>query len=285
MSSQTLSIIVPYYNKAAYIAETLDSLLRQTYTDWECIIVDDGSTDNGAAIIESYTAKDSRFKSIRIPNGGVSNARNVGIRMAAGDIIFPFDADDILVETHLQKVMEVFAANPNARMVYTGVRQFGAVNADYELEPYDYSRMLRSNMVHGTIYLKKDFEKVGGYRLNMVHGLEDWDFWIALLEDFKPGEVVYIPERLFLYRTSEDSRAVQLGKEQKVSKMLDNMVLNNFLIYQKYYPDIFERIMSHDFNDTMMKKGPVKFLVSQMMKLSTWKNKVVGRIKAKPNNQ
>jgi glycosyltransferase involved in cell wall biosynthesis len=269
-----ISIIVPAYNKGPYIAETLDSLLAQTYPSWECIIVNDGSTDNTQGIIDDYEKKDGRFRSLAIPNSGVSKARNTAIREAKGAYILPLDADDLLEKTHLKKVMEVFKTNGSVRLVYTAVWQFGEENGLFELGPFDYPTLLWNNMMHGTVYKKADFERTGGYRENMVHGLEDWDFWIALMEDFTPEEVVKIEEPLFLYRTAPGSRGGTLVKDRQFSKMADNLVLNNFRIYQKYYPDIFNRVVKSDFDRVMLSKAPVKLLVRALVGLSSFKKKL-----------
>jgi glycosyltransferase involved in cell wall biosynthesis len=264
-----ISIIVPSYNKDQYIAETLDSLLAQIYPYWECIVINDGSTDNTQEIIDEYVKKDNRIKSTTIPNSGVSKARNTGIRRAKAEFILPLDADDLLERTHLEKVMGVFIAKGSVRLVYTGVSLFGRENRPYDLAPFDYPTLLWNNMMHGTVYKKVDFERVGGYRENMVHGLEDWDLWIALMEDFTKEEVVKIEEPLFLYRAVAGARGGMLEKDQRLSKMADNLILNNFRIYQKYYPDIFNRVVRSDFDRNMLSKRPVKFLVSILVGLSS----------------
>lgn len=89
-----VSIIIPVYNKEKYIRKTLDSVIYQTFRDYELIIVNDGSTDSSREIIDDYQNKDSRIKVINIPNGGVSNARNVGMENALGEWIWFVDADD-----------------------------------------------------------------------------------------------------------------------------------------------------------------------------------------------
>ncbi len=91
------SIIVPVYNVAPYLREALDSVLTQTFTDWECLCVDDGSTDGSGAILDEYAAKDSRFRVWHKENGGVSSARNLGLDNAQGEYIGFLDPDDILM--------------------------------------------------------------------------------------------------------------------------------------------------------------------------------------------
>ena len=97
----TFSIIIPVYNVAPYLRECLDSVLKQTFTDWESICVDDGSTDGSGAILDEYAAKDKRFKVIHKANGGVSSARNVGVSMAIGGYLWFVDGDDIVMPNAL----------------------------------------------------------------------------------------------------------------------------------------------------------------------------------------
>ena len=92
----TFSIVIPVYNVAPYLRESLDSVLAQTFTDWEAICVDDGSTDASGAILDAYAAKDARFKVIHQSNGGVSAARNVALEKVQGDWVGFADPDDVL---------------------------------------------------------------------------------------------------------------------------------------------------------------------------------------------
>lgn len=95
------SIIIPVYNVAPYLRECLDSVLAQTFTDWEAICVDDGSTDDSGAILDEYAAKDNRFRVFHQPNAGVSAVRNYGLRIANGDWLCAVDADDWISEDFL----------------------------------------------------------------------------------------------------------------------------------------------------------------------------------------
>lgn len=100
-----VSVIIPVYNAEKYLEQAIDSVLSQTYTDWELILVDDGSTDSSGNICDEACSKDSRITVYHISNGGLSCARNLGLDNAAGDFIFFLDADDILpsiaIETFL----------------------------------------------------------------------------------------------------------------------------------------------------------------------------------------
>lgn len=95
MEKGLVSIVTPVYNGAKYVCETIDSVLRQTYANWEMIVVDDGSKDNSAEIINEYVRRDKRIVLLRQANGGSASARNNGIRNAKGQYIALLDADDL----------------------------------------------------------------------------------------------------------------------------------------------------------------------------------------------
>jgi len=106
MKSSAISIIVPVYNVEKYLRRCLDSILLQTFTDWECILVDDGSNDNSGSICDEYAAKDFRFKVFHTSNGGPSKARNIGLQKARGYWISFIDSDDWIKDTFLQNLIE-----------------------------------------------------------------------------------------------------------------------------------------------------------------------------------
>ena len=112
------SIIISAYNAELYIKETLESVIRQSFQDFECIVVDDGSTDKTAQVIHSFT--DERIKYIHIPNsGGPARPRNIGLEHARGEFVFIFDADDVMHPDKLALSLEAFLQHPQADLVFT----------------------------------------------------------------------------------------------------------------------------------------------------------------------
>lgn len=101
----TVSIIIPIFNAEAYLARCLDSILAQSYSDWECILVEDGSTDGSGRICDCYAAKDARFKAIHGSNKGVSTARNKGIQLSGGQWFYFCDADDEVMPNALETLI------------------------------------------------------------------------------------------------------------------------------------------------------------------------------------
>jgi glycosyltransferase involved in cell wall biosynthesis len=260
--------------------ETLDSVLKQTFTNWECIIVNDGSTDDSRQVIGSFIGQDPRFKLIDIQNSGVCVARNTGVAHSNGTYLFPLDADNKMHPECLEKCLAEFQKDPRIKLVYTEAELFGAETGLWGLPPFDYKTMLKYNMVDNScMFLREDFDRVGGYRVNMVYGLEDWDFFIALLHGVSREQVVKIPEPLYYYRVNEKGRRLTVAAGSRQSEMMDLMIYNNFSIYKEYFPGIFNRVHAYDFQRAMLDKKPVRFLVNTLIGLSSLKTRLFNRYK------
>jgi glycosyltransferase involved in cell wall biosynthesis len=208
-----ISVIVPCYNQALYLDETLQSVWEQSYPDWECLIVDDGSADNSKAIANAWCEKDNRFRLIPKQHGGVSQARNVGIEQAMGKFILPLDGDDKISTDYIEGCLEEFEKHPETKLVYGKAFLFGAEKGEWHLPDFNYHQLLTRNLIYCTaMYRKSDWQAIGGYDEKMVHGLEDWDFWIRLLN----GQEVVTRLRsvAFYYRIKSSSRNADLYKNE-----------------------------------------------------------------------
>jgi glycosyltransferase involved in cell wall biosynthesis len=121
----TFSVIIPAYNSENFISQTIESVLNQTYKDFELIIVDDGSKDSTRKTLESYRDKDSRIKVIFTPNsGGPTTPTNIGLNLATGTYIAFLDHDDIWKETKLEALLREYEANPDAGFILSNVEIF-----------------------------------------------------------------------------------------------------------------------------------------------------------------
>lgn len=109
--SDLITVIIPVYNVSDYISRTINSVLCQTYKDWELILVDDGSTDDSGDICEAYSATDERIKVIHQKNGGVSSARNMGIELSSGKYIAFIDGDDYISEYYFETLYNMLVNN------------------------------------------------------------------------------------------------------------------------------------------------------------------------------
>lgn len=204
-----ISIIVPCYNQAGFLPETLNSVLAQTTTNWECIIVNDGSTDDTETVAKEWAAKDERFKYIHQQNGGLSAARNTGIESAKGEYILPLDSDDLIGKEYIEKALKAFGADKNIKLVYCLANKFGAENKLWDLVPYTYQNLLINNCIFcSSVYRKSSWQQIGGYNIDFKKGYEDWEFWLRMLD--KNSQVYQIPDVLFFYRIRLNSMLVTM---------------------------------------------------------------------------
>lgn len=235
--SNKVSIIVPCYNQAEYLPETLNSVLAQTYTNWECIIVDDGSVDKSHDVAKEYVGKDCRFTYLYQDNQGPSAARNNGIMHASGDYILPLDADDLIADSYIEKAVSVFETNPEYKVVYCRAKKFGVWDLEWRLPEYSYDKILWDNVIFVTaMYRRVDYNNTSGYNSNMRGGLEDWDFWLSLLE---PSDKVYrIDEILFYYRIKTTSRTTQVRHVEQ--ELLHTIYQNHKEKYEPYIRDLID---------------------------------------------
>lgn len=226
-----ISIIVPCYNQAKYMREALDSVLASTLSDWECIIVNDGSKDATLDIAREYETKDPRFVVVDIPNGGLANARNVGILHSHGKYILPLDSDDKIGGKYLELAVTYLEKHPETKVVCCECEYFGDVNGVFTLPAYSYEQLLWQNLFVATsVYRRSDYDQTNGYNTNMKHGHEDWDFWLSLLT---PQDDVYrIPEVQFYYR--KHGVSMISGTIEKLSVTNQQLVLNHMDVYKPY---------------------------------------------------
>lgn len=203
----TVSIIVTCYNQGIYLKDAINSILKSTYKDWECIIIDDGSTDSTPIIATELCSKFNDIRYIRQKNQGVCIARNNAIEKANGKYILCIDADDKISEDYINLCVNVLDNDNETTLVVCNYQNFGAKTNRVILEEYSLEKLMWRNLfVNCSMYRKLDFERVGGYNNNMKGGLEDWDFWLSLLEN--GGKVRYLEGIHFFYRryTHSESR-------------------------------------------------------------------------------
>ena len=209
-----VSVIVPIYNAAPYLEETLDSILASTYRPIEIVMVDDGSRDASLVIAQSYCQLHTECQVIAQENRGVSAARNTAINAAKGMYILPVDADDKISETFIEKAINVIEKDKDIRMVGCRCWMFGAVDKEWRLPKFSHSLLARKNMIPATtLYRKADWERCGGYCEEEIYR-EDWDFWLSMME--LGGTFYQLNEVLFYYRISMGSRRVLAKGHKKI---------------------------------------------------------------------
>lgn len=163
MTTPTISIIVPVNNVDKYLKTCLDSILNQTFIDWECIIVDDGSTDNSPALCDEYAAKDKRFKVIHQSYGGVSNARNNALRIIKGDYVGFVDADDWIDAEFLSNLYQLITEN-DADISMVGFRK------EYIGRHSDKHLTNKARTIDGETAIREiGYDKLPNYVWNKLH--------------------------------------------------------------------------------------------------------------------
>src|SRR5512133_802692 len=191
-----VSVIVPTYNYGRYVAEAVRSVQRQSLSDWECLVVDDGSTDETRAVVEGLAAADPRVRYLHQRNQGLSAARNTGIREARGELLQFLDSDDLVEPRKLEVQSAFLAAHPETGIVYGEARYFADGAPDQRLHsprpgnrPWMagvsgtgkplVSALLRDNImvVNCPLVRRTVVDACGEFDVRL-RANEDWQYWI-----------------------------------------------------------------------------------------------------------
>lgn len=243
MQTPKVSIVVPCYNQAQYLDESLSSVLNQTYTDWQCIIVNDGSPDDTEKVAQQWEIKDPRFIYLYKENGGVSSARNLGIQKAKAAFILTLDADDKYETSFLEKAMTVLVATPEIGIVSSWGRYF---TNEKQLQIYKLlgkstvDFLFQNGAIGTSLFRKECWEQVGGYDENPENGLEDWEFYLRVCA--LGWNVHIIEEVLFYYRQHETSRTIAVNKKYNEAKKY--LYVKNKPIYYTHYEELINRFLT-----------------------------------------
>ncbi len=284
-----ISIVIPLYNKEKFIAQTLQSVLNQTYPTFEVVVVDDGSTDNSVKVVKSF--HDKRIKLITIKNSGVSVARNTGIKNASHNWIAFLDADDWWGKTFLEEIVNAQKTHTDKKVFATGrTLLFKTKNSRY-INPFlpqdgktatvDYIKIISKYLPpvnsSNTVLHKSLFEQKGYFNPNQKKH-EDHDLWLRLLYDVP---VIFINKPLSFYRKTETnsaSRQVYLASDfctyintlSTVYKKLDNPLKNYFSIYLNTF-----LLLTYIKNYQHYSKEEDNRVYLKILPLVTYKNKII----------
>ncbi len=234
--SPTITILMPAYNAEKYIKEAIDSVLNQTYTNFELIVVDDGSTDKTLQIVSAY--EDARIQLICIKHGGVSKALNEGLAIAKGKYIARFDSDDLCYPNRLERQFQFMEKHPDYVVIGT--------DADYMLEDGNYlfqfscightheeierKLFFYCPFIHSSVMYRKDSVlEVGGYSL-LAHNFEDYFLWIKLIQH---GKLCNLPESLISVRFNPASVTIDERWRGKRFRYLKRSVIKSGIITQE----------------------------------------------------
>lgn len=199
-----VSIIIPCFNAGDYLAQAVASALAQTHQDFEVIVVDDGSHDERTLeVLESLDR--SKVTVARQANGGPASARNHAVRIASGKYVLPLDADDLISPEYAKAAAEVLDARDDIGIVYCNATRFGVEEGPWTLPPYTLREMVIDNVIFcSAMYRRSDWESVGGYSEHLRRGMEDYDFWLKLLNAGR--DVAKLDAAYFHYRILTSSR-------------------------------------------------------------------------------
>ena len=247
MSEPKISVVMPVYNREQYLKESIDSILSQTFTDFEFIIVDDQSTDSSWQIIQEYAAKDSRIVAVKnTGKKGCYPARNCGHRLAKGKYIAVMDSDDISLPHRLQTQFDFMEKNPGIDICGSWLKSFGA--EERVIQPLKNHENIRDFMFfscaipHQTAIYRISSQKL--FYSEDHNSAQDYELFCRKINELKFAN---IPEVLLLYRVHENQISSAKRNEQ-----IDNMNrtrLNNLQTIEVTLPEFEQKIYCNLFAD------------------------------------
>ncbi|MCX8522325.1 glycosyltransferase [Chryseobacterium formosus] len=266
MSQAFISIIVPCYNQENYLNECLESVFKQTYSDWECFIINDGSTDNSEAIAKNWTLKDSRFKYYKKINEGPSAARNLGLEKSFGNWILFLDGDDVMSEDKLHTSLSY---SENHDMI---ISNFEMLTGNITSKPFSDLKKYEINLenivrrwdidfnipIH-TILFKRDLIKTITFKKELK-AKEDWIFWISIFSKNTPS-VHFIDEALVKYRQHQNGISKNFISVYNDSQKANEFIFNTFEDNIKKM--LFERLNTQNYilnNENLNQKNYIRQL-------------------------
>ena len=275
-----VSIIVPCYKQAHFLNESLQSVFEQTYSNWECIIVNDGSPDDTDLKAFEWCTKDKRFSYLYKENGGLPSARNAGVKKSKGEFIVALDADDILHPDFLAQLVPELQANDNLAIVscyrYFFTKNKSNIINEYKAYGSTYRDLMFENkLMPSSMFRKKCWEEVGGYDESMIKGFEDWEFWISITK--RGWEFKFVEAFLFYYRKAKKSMLVDTLNHHTESNM-EYIFRKHKELYMNYFDNtaevLFYYIKTHRIGKTEIKNS----LEYKIGKLITKPIKVISKL-------
>jgi len=220
----TVSVIFCVYNGLPFLNQAVDSILNQTFEDFEIVFLNDGSTDGSKEVMLEYARKDPRVQYHEQENQGLTKSLNTCLRLVKGDFIARHDADDYSHVTRFQKQVEFMRRNPRVGILGTHfcyvddngrmTRRFNLPTSDAEIR----RRMQQGNQfAHGSVMLRREvLDLVGTYSDTPEHQyIEDYEFWVRIMRKFQGAN---IPEILYYYRPNRPgSVCARFGSQQKTN--------------------------------------------------------------------
>ena len=251
-----ISVVIPVYNVESYLSQCLDSVLNQTFTDFECICVNDGSTDNSLAILQEYISKDSRIKIINQENKGLSGARNAALKVMDGQYITFIDSDDFVSNDYLERLL-VLAEKDNSDIVYCRHKMYYSLDNRYENGPnreklinlfFEYSQSQQKNkqlkyildIVENSRSACMKLYKTEILIKNKISFFEnvyaEEDFAFNVLINLCSQNISFFDEELYFYRKQVESLTAD-GEKLRINALNSFMILTKALYNRNLLKD------------------------------------------------
>ena len=235
MTSGLVSVVVPCFNYARYLDQCVASLTRQTFQRWECIIVDDGSSDETPDVCARLSAAEPRVRFVRQSNAGLSAARNTGVREARGEFVQFLDADDLLEEGKLKVQVALLERQAGVDLI-VGPSAFFGREAESSVWPHALltedaddvlSALVGENRfpVNAVLLRRSALDAVGGFDESLA-AHEDWDLWLRCA----------IRGRVFAFASSERARALVRKHDANMSKAAELMWRTTITVRERIHP-------------------------------------------------
>lgn len=279
---ELISIVLPVYNGEKYLKESIDSILAQTYKNWELLIVDDCSTDSSAEIAKEYAEGDERINYYRNENNlRLPRNLNKGFRLAKGDYLTWTSDDNRYKPTALEKMYYALKKNQNAQFVFASCRVIDSEGTEVEYIMVDDKRkkeIIGHNIVGACfMYTRKVYEEVGEYNSEFTL-VEDYDYWQRICAKFN---AIVISEILYEYRWHEGALTSTMRKDA-FNSVLEKMLLKNRPLFGKidaesnYY---FYQGLYNSRKSLEDKKNPYKFQYKWYSMIFLFEHRIPRKIK------
>lgn len=258
-----ISVIIPVYNVEKYLRECLDSVLAQTYTNLEIILIDDGSTDSSGAICEEYAGNDSRIRVIHQKNSGVSTARNIGIEQSGGSYLTFADSDDILHPEYVQVMLEA-ARKTGCPMIVCDFQKFQNSSELWEQKQSEEGRVLTQEEALSLLNIPSGDEELSMalcwcklYHHSVLRsvrfpeGIRHEDEYFAHRAICRAASVCRLRRRLYGYRQHGGSFMAQRSRESYYSHLPNLYALQERIeLFTERYPQLLPGAIHHLLHDT-----------------------------------
>lgn len=271
-----VSVIIPVYNAKNYITETLDSVLNQTYHNFEILVINDGSSDGSEKIIKEYALRDPRLRLIDKLNSGVSDTRNRGIMEAKGDIIFFLDADDVWNKNNIEEKVK-YLQSKKVNAVFSACEMIDEKSVSFTTYLGGSENLCLNDMLlskgnyttapSGIAIDKNTLNTIGGFDLNLSNNA-DQDFFIRILA--AGHKIGYIPDALWKYRIHSASMSKNVRLLEKdilyvFNKASRNHLFHSFLFKQKCFAKVYLTLAGSWWKNGNSKTRAIYFLLKAFL--------------------